>query len=144
MTEFDGEFDADRAKTLIENLRAEIAGLKDEKKALTAQVVDGQALTERAEAAEKAAQDATRALHVNRALSKHQLADDYSDFLTGDTEEEIFARAERLAGLGRPAEAPKDETPAVTRPQSALVGAGEESATPPIDHAAIAAAALGR
>lgn len=119
---FEGEFDAERAARLIENLRSEIKDLKAEKATLAtslqekedAEKTESQRLSDRLAAAEKAAKDAQRALLVERAARKHNLPEDVVDFLIGDTEEEIEAKAERLARLGSPK---KDEPNEEQKPE---------------------------
>jgi hypothetical protein len=109
---FEGEFDAERASRLIENLREEVRTLKEERNTLkTAQQEREDAekseldrLKDRLAAAENETKEARRALFVSRAQAKHGLSDEEAEeFLSGlDDEEKILARAERLAGLRGP------------------------------------------
>lgn len=103
------DFDAEKAWTLIQNLRAEKAQLQTNvtterqareaaEKALADADVEG-----KVSAAEKRAQDAERGLSREKALRKFPVLDGLEgleEFLTGDTEEQILAKAERLASLG--------------------------------------------
>lgn len=165
--EFEGEFDADRAKRAITSLRTEVESLKTERDALRADrdafrdaaektgTERDTALAEAVKRAEKAERDL--------AIAKHDLPDDvveeFADFLTG-TPEEVDAKAARLKARLAPAgEEPKepeakDETPAPEakeppapsvprRPQAALVpGTGADGAKP-FDAKAIAEKARG-
>lgn len=106
---FEGEFDAERASRLIENLRQEVASLKEERKTLkeekderdNADKSELDRLKDRLATAEKETKEARQALFVSRAQAKHGLSDEEAEeFLSGlDDEEKILARAERLAGL---------------------------------------------
>lgn len=105
---FEGEFDAERATRLIENLRKEVSDLKAEKTSLAedlqkredAEKSDADRTAEALQRAKDEAAKATRDLYVERAVRKHSLPDDLVEFLTGETEEEIGAKAERLAKFG--------------------------------------------
>lgn len=117
--EFEGEFDADRAKRLVANLRAEVAKLEGdlasvttERDALKAEAdnkadegkSEAEKAAQRAAAAEKAAEEARRELWVERALRKHPEAADLADLIKGDDEDAVLAIAERLAKRGKPAD----------------------------------------
>jgi signal transduction protein with GAF and PtsI domain len=159
--EFDGEFDAERAKKAIADLRTEVASFKDRLASVTA---DRDAFKE---AAEKTGTDRDEALAkaVERAeaaertlaIAKHNLPDDvvaeFADYLTG-TAEEVDAKAARLAARLAPKEeqAPvakepevvEPVTPEVTppvvpqRPKAALVPGNGSEAPKPFDAKAIA------
>lgn len=133
---FEGEFDPQRARDLIDKLRSTVKGLRSELREVTAERDTlRQAEQERAdaekseveratEAAEKAQAElanARRELWLTKAIAKHGLDEDARDFLTGESEEEVLTRAERLAALrgSSASDAPK-VTPAV-RPTPALV-----------------------
>lgn len=118
--EFDGEFDAEKATRLVENLRGDIATLKAQVASVTS---DRDAFkeaaektgTERDEALTKAierAESAERTL----AISKHDLPEDvlaeFADYLTG-TPEEVDAKAAKLAARFVK---PEGETPPVPEP----------------------------
>ncbi|USL85086.1 capsid assembly scaffolding protein [Arthrobacter phage SWEP2] len=100
----DENFDADRAKRLVANLRAEIAGLKDEVGNLKSEnstlKSNSGSESEKVTAAEARAAQAEKALWTERALRKHPELDEFVEFLDGDTEEAIMAKAERLAKIG--------------------------------------------
>lgn len=110
-------FDAERAWKLVQNLRAEVAvikadrdtvkGERDSLKSKSQALEDEgktelQKLQDRAEAAEKAAKEAARELNLQKVLRKHPELEDFADLLTGETEEELAAKAERLAAIGKP------------------------------------------
>lgn len=105
------DFDADRAWALVQNLRTEKEALKTERDTLKADLqASSTAKGDSADAiaaAEKRAKDAEKALYVERALRKHPTLEDFAEFLTGDSEEEILQKAERLASIG----AKSDEEP---------------------------------
>lgn len=156
--ERDGKpFDPERAWSLITALRGEVDDLKADRDAIKterdamaaekaaaedAKKDDLTRATDRLTAAEKAAADAQRTLWVERALRKYQLEDDDVDFLTGDTEDAITAKAERLAARGK---ARKDEgetpEPPTHRPAPALTPGHGGDAPVPFDPDAIAKAA---
>lgn len=102
------DFDAERAWTLVQNLRSEKESLKGElaterqkSQALEANESDGlKELRTRAEAAEERAKEAERKLNVATVLRDFPALADFEDLLTGDTVEEIKAKAERLASIG--------------------------------------------
>lgn len=106
------DFDAERAWRLVQNLRTELADVKTDRDAIKTE--RDAAVTERDDlkkgagsesdkvaAAEKRAADAERALHVERAIRKHPDLADFADLLTGDSEEEVLAKADRLAAIGK-------------------------------------------
>jgi hypothetical protein len=159
------DFDPARAWQTITNLRsiekqheATIASITTERDALLAakvQAEDAQKAAEQQHAdaltkAEQIAKDAQRGLWIERARREHDLDEDLLDFLTGDTEEELLAKAERLAGRGKPkkTEDPEPEPNAAasksTEPAlSPAPGHGGEPSEA-VDHAAIAAASRRR
>jgi hypothetical protein len=102
------DFNAERAWALVQNLRAEketlkgqVGTLETERQAREASTTDGQKeLQARAEAAETRAKTAERALTLSKVLNEFPELADFEDLLTGDTEEEIKAKAERLAAIG--------------------------------------------
>lgn len=153
--EFEGEFDEARAKALVANLRKDLASVKADRDAIKAERDTlKSAETERENAskteAQRAAEElanakaeaaaARREAWVTKAIAKHSLSDDVADFLTGDTEEAILERAERLASLGG-GNAPKsdgDPAPAGRPAPELKPGHGGESEEP-FDGAALAA-----
>lgn len=145
------DFDPDRAWKLIQNLRTDLDTIKSERDELKterqaredAKKSDQDKLTERLTATEQQFKDAQRALFVERALRKHAIPDELVDFLTGDTEEAITAKAEKLATLGKPApdanpDAPAPDADAAGRPTPALTPGHGGDAPVPFDPAAIA------
>lgn len=129
----DGDFDEARARTLIENLRAEVASLKTKRTAKTD-------ADDRVSAAETRAADAERALYVERAIRKHSIAEDLVEFLTGTTEAEIDERAQKLAAATAGRAPEKPETPAPRSPEPSLTPGHGGEATTPFDAEAAAAA----
>lgn len=161
------DFDAERAWTLVQNLRGDLDKLKTERDDARQERDDAKAASDSTESAEKLtaaearAKAAETSLWTERALRKHSIDEDLVDFLTGDTEEDILAKAERLAGRSKPAEEkpstdgdPKDgDKPADDKPagDQGLPGTPKPSLTPghggdtsaPFDPDAIAAKARG-
>lgn len=118
----EGDYDQERMTRLVENLRAELAGVKADaatsKAALQvredAEKSDADKLTDRIAKADKAAADARRELLVERAVRKHNLPDDVVEFLTGDDADAIEAKAVRLAALSGGTKTPEgDPAPVV-------------------------------
>lgn len=103
--EFDGEFDAERAKRKIAAMAEDKAKLQErlakfEREAqerADAEKSELQKAIERAERAEKAAAEHTKAEMKRTALKAAGLDDDMADFIHGDTAEELAARAKALA-----------------------------------------------
>lgn len=112
----DDEFDAAKAWALIQGLREDKTSLSDKlaaattaRDALQSQVDEaanaGKSDADKAKAdADKVAADlaaARRELYIERALRKHEVPEELAEFLTGDDEESILAKAAKLAGLGK-------------------------------------------
>lgn len=135
----DEDFSPARAWSLIENLRAEVAELKEAKTSANAE-------HEAREAAEARAAEAERALLVERALRRHAIPEDLADFIAAETEEEIEQRAETLAarlGSGEPVEEPTEDL-GRSRPSPALSPGHGAEPEPTFDPAAVARRARGR
>lgn len=111
------DFDAERAWRLVQNLRQERDGLKSERDRLKSELQESRnssaTESEKIADAEKRAKDAEKALYLERVYRKFPALDndDLRDFLTGDTEEEITAKAERLARLGKAPEESENDDP---------------------------------
>lgn len=147
------DFDAATAWRLVQNLRGENTTLKGERDEARTErdtlKTDAETASTRAQEAEGRATQAERKLIVDKAIRAHKLPDGYEDFLTGDTEEEILAKAERLAGIKPPSEpAPADPAtpaepaaPGTTRPEPALTPGHGGTAAAPFDPDAVAKAA---
>lgn len=110
------DFDASRAWTLLQNVRGDLAKAKDdlasERQAReTAESALKDADPEgKLTAAETRAAEAERSLWTERALRKHSIAEELVEFLSGDTEEAILAKAEKLSKVGKPdGEQPKPD-----------------------------------
>jgi len=119
------DFDAEKAWRLVTNLRAEVTtlkterdGLKTERDSLKSAKDDAenegktelQKLQDRLEEIEKASKAKDRDLALQKVLRKHPELEEYADLLTGDNEEELTAKAERLAKIGKKAEGEGNET----------------------------------
>ncbi|WP_438855707.1 hypothetical protein [Agromyces sp. M3QZ16-3] len=125
------DFDAAKAWNLIQRLRADKAAKQarlDELEASIAQTPKGDV---------DPVAELRRELYVERALRRFPAAGDLADFLTGETEEEILAKAERLARAGT-GELAKPSTELPAKPRAALLpGHGGVAEAGP-DFAAIA------
>lgn len=135
---FDGEFDADRAARLVANLRAELADAKAAAQKATesltaredAEKSDLQKAMDRIASLEKEnAKVSMKAARI-QAAAKHNLPDDLAEFLTGETEAEIEAKAESLAkfaGQSKSDETTDDKTQVPGKPKPRLVPGHESS-----------------
>lgn len=111
------DFDEEKAWALIQNLRGDKAALKGrvdelekaEQARADSEKTEAQKAADEAEKARKELADARRELFVARAIAKHPGAADFEDFLTGDTEEEILAKAERLSKVTPAGSAEKEK-----------------------------------
>lgn len=167
--DFDGDFDAEKAKRLIENLRADKAALKADKAALAEQLDslkgENDSLSKDLKKAQSDAESAQQTLAADRRvaiLKEFSISDeDAEEFLpTTLATDELRRKAERLSGrLQKEAESaegtaetgePVVSEPVVngavlnTRPKAALVNGSGALPTAQIDTAAIAAAARRR
>lgn len=110
------DFDAEKAWRLVQNLRAEVADLKTAKTdvekerdalktAKDAAADEGktelQKLQDRLAQIEADSKKKDRDLALQKVLRKHPELEEYADLLTGDTEDELAAKAERLAKIGK-------------------------------------------
>lgn len=151
------DFDAERAWRLVEKLRGDLSDAKTERDTLRserqeredAEKTETERLSGRLTDAEQKLADAQRAVYVERALRKHSIPEDLVEFLTGSTEEEITAKAERLAALGsgrKPEEdAAKGTQPDPSgKPKPALTPGHGGEEEPTFDPAAIAKSARRR
>ncbi|KTR04356.1 hypothetical protein [Curtobacterium luteum] len=156
------DFDAERAWTLVQNLRADKDKLQGEKDTLTTELAterqargDAEKAAKDADpegkltAAEKRAADAERSLWTERALRKHSIAEELVEFLSGDTEEVILAKAEKLSRAGAaaapaPAEEPTPSAEVPVRPAPDLTPGHGGEPTPEFSPATVAAALRAR
>jgi hypothetical protein len=159
------DFDAEKAWRLVQNLRAEVTGLKGERDALKTErdnlkvekenaATEGkselQKLQDRLADIEKTAKDREREVALQKVLRKHPELEDFADLLTGETEDELMSKAERLAKIGKPADGDNDadnggnsaELPGSPKP--ALKPGHGGDAPVPFDPDEIAKAARGR
>lgn len=121
---WDGDFDADRAKRLVENLRAEKKKAQDElteaRKRLgekeDAEKSELQRIQERAERAERELSETRQSLLVATVAKKHGVPE---SLLSGSTEEEIEAKAVALAEWAGSTKKPADDVPGRPRPRLA-------------------------
>jgi hypothetical protein len=133
-------FDAETAWTLVTNLRADKTTLQEKVTSLTAEVESvtaerdaaaserDAAVTER-DTARQDAEKVQRETLVARIAREHELPEDLLEFLTGDTEDAIVAKATRLAALGKPA-APAGESTAETQEVSGVPAKPTPGLTP--------------
>lgn len=159
-TPWGDDFDAERAWKLVQNLRTERDGLKTERDSLKTErdalVTERDGLkTElqtKTEEVERTTKETARELALQKVLRKHPELEDFADLLSGDTEEEIAAKADRLAAIGKPKEPAANADPAGEQPPAGdpeLPGKPTPSLTPghggeenaPFDPVAIAKAA---
>ena len=110
------DFDEAKAWTLVQNLRGDKSTLQADLATARQALTEAETKATAGETEKDRADKAERALWTERALRKHPtVSDDFVDFLSGDTEEEILAKAERLSKVGQPkapAEAPKPDADA--------------------------------
>lgn len=137
------DFDPARAWKTIQTLREKEKRLQDFERAQReredAEKTEAQRLADRLAEAESAAKSARTDLLRERALRSFAIPEDLAGFLTGDTEEEIQAKAEALAKYAG-AKAPGAEVPGKPKPR--LVpgsGAPDSASADPEDPAALAA-----
>ncbi len=120
-------YDKERALAKITKANSEAKGLRARVKELEAyeakvrefeesQKSEADKIQERAAAAEKRASDAETLLAVERIARRHQISDDDMDLLGTGTEEQIEARAKKIAAknaaaAGVSATAPPSEKP---------------------------------
>lgn len=113
------DFNAERAWSLITNLREEKATIKAERDAfkverdeharkLQESATGDKDADEKIKDAIERATKAEKELYVERALRKFPDIADYAEFLSGDDEEAILAKAEKLASIGKPKDDAKD------------------------------------
>lgn len=131
------DFDAERAWTLVQNLREDVATMKAERNEARASAAD-------AANAARERDEARAALWAERAMRTHSLPAESARFLTGDTEEAVTEKAAALALMRTTPAAHAEEetapTPALpSRPTPALVPAHGATPPPPqFDAAAVA------
>lgn len=151
------DFDAPRAWKLVQNLRSEVADLKQKNGSYEAERQERenagkselQKLQEKLQTAEKESSEARRELNLQKVLRKFPELEDFTDLLTGDTEEEITAKAERLAAIGKSKEEAGDtdgdpkpeEVELPGKPKADLIPGHAAEETAPFDPVAIAKAA---
>lgn len=152
--DFEGDFDAERAKRLILGLRAdkqaakdaaaEVARERDELKTKW-QAHEADQLTDAQRQAQElaAAKQELAAERRKSALTRHGLADTALIFLTAESAEDIEAQAAALASLQGPAVPPAPTPDLHVEPRSDLNPAGQQipPSEPPFDPVAIARAA---
>jgi dsDNA-specific endonuclease/ATPase MutS2 len=130
----DEDFDAGKAWTLIQNLRADKASLTTkvsefERAAQEAEDAKKDDLTKATDALTRAQEEAAKArrdLALERIIRRYpalEEIEDVAEFLTGNTEEEIEAKAKRLAAhapKGREEEQHEQDNPLAQRPRPDL------------------------
>lgn len=106
------DFDEAKAWTLVQNLRGDKSTLQADLATARQALTEAETKATAGETEKDRADKAERALWTERALRKHPtVSEDFVDFLSGDTEEEILAKAERLSKVGQP------KAPAVDDPK---------------------------
>ena len=138
--EFEGEFDAERAKRLVANLRADLAkrdsAIADLRSKVEASSGSEKSLQERLAALEERNAKAERDLLVAKVVQEHSIPDDLVEFLTASDAEGLKAQAERLAAHA--AKKPADDVP--RKPKARLKpGQGEDQNADDFDPKAVAA-----
>jgi len=153
------DFDAERAWALVEGLRsdkttlqARVTSLSEELTTATTErdsaLAERDTVTAERDTLQTNAAKVQRDLLVERVVRKHGLDESLADFLSGDTEEELEAKAARLAALGKSqAPAPTEDEPQEPtdpvvpgRPTPSLTPGHGGAPAEPFDPAAIAAA----
>lgn len=99
-------FDAERAKRLVANLRADVDRLKGERDSIATERDEARSAAEAAKTATERAETAEKELWTERILRKNPELEGVEEFLTGKTEDELKAKAEKLAAKlgGKPAD----------------------------------------
>lgn len=130
---FDGEFDADRARKLIDSLRGENKSLKSRWADAAPKLTEYDRLVEASkseleQAQEAARQHQTRAEQAERDLARHRIAlskglqvDDL-EFIHGDDEESIAAAADKFLARTRDNASPRPPRPDPSQGSSASGG----------------------
>lgn len=119
---WEGDFDEDRAKRLVTNLREETKKTKDELAELRkklhekedAEKSEYQRLQERAERAESELNETRSALLVAEVSKEYGVP---AELLTGKDREEIEAKAKALSEWAGAAKRPADDVPGKPRPK---------------------------
>lgn len=136
---WEGDFDADRAARLVQNLRADLDKLKSERDEIRtkltaredAEKTELQKAIERAEKAEAAARKHSLS-ELRRTVAKAaELPDGWADHLTGDSEAEMTAKAAAIAALLGQSKPSSPGEELSTKPKPRLVpghGAGNDDA----------------
>jgi capsule polysaccharide export protein KpsE/RkpR len=132
---FDGEFDADRAARLVANLRADLdkakADLQKATETLTAredaEKSDLQKAMDRIASLEKENAKVSMQSARIKAAAKHNIPDDLAEFLTGETEAEIEAKAESLAKFAGQSKSDEPKTEVTGKPKPRLTPGHESS-----------------
>lgn len=141
----DADFDADKAWTLIQNLRGDKAKTQQERDELAARVqaAEDAKLSEQERIAKELEQAKAELAAQRRkvALTQYDLPESALVFLTAETAEEIDKQASALAGLAPKKEPEAPKAPADSRAKPALPnGQADDIPTEP-DYRGIAARA---
>lgn len=141
------EFDAEKAWTLIQNLRGDKAKTQQERDDLAARVqaAEDAKLSEQEKIA-KELEEARKELADQRrqnALTRYELPDSALVFLTAESADEIDKQASALAGLAPKKEPEAPKAPADSRAKPALPNGQSADIPEPFDPAAIAKRARG-
>jgi hypothetical protein len=151
---FDGPFDEARAARLVTNLRTELAQLKSERDTYKSKVTERedaektelQKLQDRLAAAERERDEIRSERLVAKIAAEYKIDDELLDFIRAGSEDEIKAKAEKLAaklGLSEPKDDGKEDLP--RRPRTKLQpGSGSSDDLAGFDPNAVARAARQR
>ncbi len=138
----DADFDADKAWTLIQNLRGDKARTQIERDELAAQVkaVEDAKLSEQDRVAKELEQAKTELADARRkaALGAYALPESALVFLTAESAEDIDKQASALAGLAPKKEPETPKAPADSRAKPALPNGQTDDIPEPFDPRAIA------
>lgn len=143
----DADFDAEKAWTLIQNLRGDKAKTQQERDELAARVQaeqdaklsDQERIAKELEDARKELASARRA----KALADYSLPESALTFLTAESAEDIDKQASALAGLVPKKEPEAPKVPADSRAKPALPNGQTDDIPTTPDYAAIARMARG-
>lgn len=143
----DDEFDAEKAWTLIQNLRGDKTDLSAKYDELSAkwQAAEDAKLSEQERIAKEleAAKAELAEARRKAVLAQYDLPESALVFLTAESAEEIDKQASALAGLAPKKEPVEPKAPADSRAKPALPNGHSEDITPAFDARAIAQRARG-
>lgn len=141
------DFDAERAWTLLQNVRGDLSRAQAARDDLAARVkAEEDAALSDQEKVRRELEETRKELAVQRrsnALAKYELPDTALVFLTAETAEDIEAQASALAGLTPKKEPVTPPAPAGSRAKPALPNGQTDNTPEPFDPVGIAKRARG-